>query len=81
MSKSSQSKWNSFLESIANNFIGIIISLLGQFLIFPLEGLRVSLGANIRILLFFTILSIVRSYFVRRFFNWLHVKEKDATVL
>lgn len=67
-----QTRFQSMLESIANVLIGYLVALGAQMLVFPLVGLDVSLGQNLLIGLFFTAVSIVRSYCVRRLFNRLH---------
>ena len=59
----------SFVESCANVAIGYGVALLSQLAIFPLFGIKVSLAENLLIGLFFTIISIARSYVVRRLFN------------
>jgi hypothetical protein len=41
----------------------------------PWFGVNVSFYDNMQIALFFTIISMIRQYYVRRLFNWLHVKE------
>lgn len=65
-----QPKKYSFLESIANVVIGYFVALGSQILFFPLLGLEVSLQTNIKIGLIFTVVSIIRSYLIRRLFNW-----------
>lgn len=69
-----QPKSHSFLESIANVIIGFCVALLTQVVVFPLFGIEASLGQNLAIGGVFTGVSIVRSYLVRRLFNWIHVK-------
>lgn len=69
-----QKKRHSLLESVLNVAIGFGVALLTQIMVFPLFGLSVSLGQNMAIGGIFTVVSIVRSYYVRRFFNELHVK-------
>jgi hypothetical protein len=64
-----QTKKQSFLESVTNTAIGFIISLASTFVIFPLMGLHSTAGKNIVITLFFTLVSILRGYVIRRFFN------------
>lgn len=61
-------KW-SLIESISNIAIGYFVALASQLIIFPVFGMRVSIGDNILIGIWFTIISIVRSYTVRRLFN------------
>lgn len=64
-----QSKRMSFVESWANVAIGFGINFIGQFIIYPLVGLEVHIGQNLEIGAFFTVVSVVRSYCIRRFFN------------
>lgn len=65
----SQSRAMSFVESCANVAIGYGVAILSQIAIFPLFGIKVSLSQNLLIGAFFTVISIVRSYCVRRLFN------------
>jgi hypothetical protein len=64
-----QTKKQSFVEALSNTFIGFSISYLSTFLIFPLMGFNSSYKQNLIITIYFTIVSILRSYAVRRFFN------------
>ena len=68
----SQSKFHSFLESVANVAIGYGVALVSQILVFPLFGITIPLRENLMIGAIFTVVSIVRSYSVRRLFNWWH---------
>lgn len=64
-----QSKKQSLKEAITNTTVGFGISYLSTFAIFPWLGLRTSAATNMVITLYFTIISIVRSYALRRWFN------------
>ena len=64
-----QTKYQSLIESLTNILIGYLTALLSQVLIFPLFDIYVSLQDNLLIGLYFTIISLVRSYLVRRYFN------------
>jgi len=64
-----QTKKQSFLESLTNVAIGYFISLISLFLIFPILGIQSSTEKNLIITLYFTLISIARSYILRRFFN------------
>jgi hypothetical protein len=64
-----QLKRHSLLESMVNVAVGYGVALLSQIIIFPLFGLNVSLRDNVLIGVFFTIISIIRSYLLRRLFN------------
>ena len=64
-------KW-SLVESISNVLVGFGVAILGQIIIFPWFGMQVRLTDNLKIGGIFTVVSIMRSYGVRRMFNWMH---------
>jgi len=64
-----QTKLESLLESGVNIIIGYLIALASQILIFPLYGIQITLSTNLWIGLWFTLVSLVRSYLLRRYFN------------
>ena len=65
----SQSRKHSAFESVANIIAGCLIAYAGQCLIFPLLNIPVSTVQNLKIMAFFTVVSLVRSYALRRLFN------------
>ncbi len=64
-----QSQKQSFIESIINVLFGLIISIAATFVIFPLVGIKSTPTQNIMSNLGFTIVSILRQYLIRRYFN------------
>jgi len=64
-----QSKKYSFLESITNVVVGLIISFLIQLIIYPLLNIEVSLNQNLFITMVFFLASFFRGYVIRRIFN------------
>ena len=64
-----QSKLQSLIESFTNILIGYLTALFSQILIFPIFDIYVSFQDNLLIGLYFTIISLIRSYLVRRYFN------------
>lgn len=64
-----QTKKHSIIESISNVAIGYFVALFSQIIIFPFFDIHVSLKSNIKIGLWFTAISILRSYILRRFFT------------
>ena len=64
-----QSKTHSFIESITNIAIGYGVAVMSQMLIFPMFNIHASLSDNFLIGLWFTGISLVRSYTVRRYFT------------
>lgn len=69
-----QSKLGSAVEAIANVVVGIIVSLISQLVIFGAYGIHISLVENMQMVGYFTLISLVRSYLLRRLFNRLHAK-------
>jgi len=65
----SQSRAQSMIESAANVVIGYMVALGSQLVVFPMFGVHLPLHDNLLIGLWFTAISLVRSYFVRRWFN------------
>lgn len=75
-----QSRRMSMVESMANVAIGYSIAVLAQVLVFPLFGLHASLADNLAIGAIFTVVSIVRSYCLRRMFERLRVRGSSHDV-
>ena len=67
-----QTRTQSLIESCANIAIGYLVALVSQWLVFPMFGIRVSVAENIQIGLWFTAISLVRSYALRRWFAFRH---------
>lgn len=64
-----QKKSHSFAEAIFNIAIGFFISMAANMIVLPWFGFKVSLSSAFNIGVIFTIISIVRSYILRRLFN------------
>jgi hypothetical protein len=64
-----QSRLHSLNESILNVVVGYFISMAAQLVIFPLYDIHISMDDNLKIGLWFTVVSIIRSYYIRRWFN------------
>jgi hypothetical protein len=67
-----QSPKHSFIEALVQNVVGYFMALLTQILIFPLFGYHMPLSQNAELGLIFTVVSIARSYVIRRLFNRRH---------
>jgi hypothetical protein len=70
----SQSRTMSLMESIANVSIGYGVAVAAQIAVFPLFGLRTSLTENLTMGAIFTVVSIARSYCLRRVFERIRVR-------
>ncbi|MDZ4341702.1 MAG: hypothetical protein U1E51_04605 [Candidatus Binatia bacterium] len=68
-----QTRLGSFIEAWVNVAIGFGINFAGNLLILPLFGFDVRAGQALGIGFLFTLVSVARSYAIRRWFNgWLH---------
>jgi hypothetical protein len=75
-----QSKKHSLIESITNIIIGYAVAIIGQLIIFPILEKDFSAGDNIITGIFFTVLSLVRSYILRRIFTRRTEKIKSTSL-
>ena len=70
-----QSRLMSLVESLANVLVGYGVAVATQMAVFSLFGLAVTVTENLLIGLIFTVMSIVRSYALRRGFEALRVRQ------
>jgi hypothetical protein len=66
----SQSKLSSFFESCLNVAVGWLVGLVANLVVLPWFGYFVTFGDAAGISVVYTIISLVRSYAIRRWFNW-----------
>ncbi|WP_413877119.1 hypothetical protein [Albidovulum sp.] len=64
-----QSRAMSLIESLANVAVGYGVAVVTQILIFPIFGLHTTLAQNLKMGAVFTVVSIARSYVLRRLFE------------
>jgi hypothetical protein len=64
-----QTRLGSLIESWANVAIGFAINWTANMLIFPLFGFNITAGQAFHVGIIFTVISVVRSYALRRVFN------------
>lgn len=69
----SQTKRGSAIEAVANVAVGYGVAVATQVAVFPLFGLHARLSDNLAIGGVFTVVSLVRSYVLRRAFNRLRL--------
>ena len=67
-----QTRKQSLIETATSVLIGYLVALASQMAIFPIFGIYVPFSDNLLIGLWFTAVSIVRGYAVRRYFNKKH---------
>jgi len=72
-----QHKYDSILEAITNQVVGFVLAIATYMLIInPLFGLHSSAAESFAITSIFTVMSILRGYFIRRFFNGKSIYER-----
>jgi hypothetical protein len=64
-----QTRLGSFIEACFNVLIGFGINFTANLLILPAFGFAITLADNFLIGILYTVISVVRSYAVRRWFN------------
>lgn len=64
-----QTRLGSLIEAFMNVLIGFSINFCANLIILPLWGFTPSLAENFQIGLLYTVVSIARSYVIRRWFN------------
>lgn len=63
-----QSRWMSLVEAVTNVVVGYGLAVMTQIVVFPLFGLHASVKDNLLIGGAFTVMSLIRSYTLRRLF-------------
>ncbi|MFP7572343.1 hypothetical protein [Marivita sp. S2033] len=72
-----QSRAMSLVESVANVIVGYGVAVATQILVFPIFGLHTTLAQNLTMGAIFTIVSIGRSFALRRLFEAIRVKARS----
>lgn len=70
-------RW-SVIETIASTVIGFVVSFISNIFILPLVGLQATMGQSFWMVVFFTIVSLIRGFFVRRLFNRVHIWQSNS---
>ncbi len=69
-----QSRLMSLVESVANVIVGYGVAVMTQILIFPIFGRHTTLAQNLKMGAIFTIVSIARSFALRRVFEAIRMR-------
>ena len=64
-----QTRLGSLIEAFMNVAIGFAINFVANMLILPLVGFHITPGQNLFIGVLYTVISVARSYVIRRWFN------------
>ena len=70
-----QTRAQSLAEVICSTVFAMALSVALGMIVYPLFGHRFSAADNVWITAIFTVVSIIRSYWTRRLFNYLHGKQ------
>jgi hypothetical protein len=69
-----QSRAMSLVEAVTNVVVGYGVAVVTQILFFPIFGLHTTLTQNLKMGPVFTVVSIGRSYALRRFFEAIRMR-------
>lgn len=64
-----QSKKESFIETLTSVFVGWLIGVILNMLVLPLFDYDITVIDSLWVSLIFTVVSVIRGYIIRRFFN------------
>lgn len=64
-----QSKKESFIETLTSVFVGWLIGVILNMLVLPLFDYNITVIDSLWVSLIFTVVSVIRGYVIRRFFN------------
>lgn len=64
-----QTRLGSFIEAWVNVFIGFWINFFANLVILPAFGFQITISENFQIGVLYTVISVARSYAIRRWFN------------
>lgn len=73
--KAGQIRRHSALETAINVAVGLVISYCLTATVLPAFGHQITPSQNVWITTIFTVASVLRSYALRRVFNWIHTKD------
>lgn len=77
----SQSKRNSFIEAVVNTFIGFMTTLIVSPFIYWVCDVKISYPKMTWVTVAFTIVSVIRNYIIRRWFNKSKKEEEVQTLI
>jgi hypothetical protein len=69
-----QSKTFAAIETFVNVLVGWVIAMLLNGSVFPMFGINIPMDVNLKVSVIFTIVAIIRGYSLRRFFNYLAMR-------
>ena len=73
-----QSRAMSLVEAVTNVIVGYGVAVVTQILLFPVFGLQTTLAQNLKMGAVFTVVSIIRSFALRRLFERIRVASRSG---
>lgn len=70
-----QTRLFSLIETFSNIFIGWVIAIITQIIIFPIFNINIPLKENLQISAIFIGVAIIRGYTLRRVFNYFVIRK------
>ena len=64
-----QSKKQSLIETLTSVFLGWLVGVILNLTVLPLFDYNITVTDSLLVSLIFTVVSVIRSYIIRRFFN------------
>ena len=74
--KSGQTQRMSLIESLIGIVVGYVLTVVGQFYLFPLFGIALPLIDTLLISLIIVLIAFMKNYGVRRFFNYINMRQQ-----
>ena len=76
-----QTKLGSFVEALANTLVGLVFAFVAQAAMFALSGIQATATQNLIVVIGMTVVSVVRTYIIRRLFNGAWATNVKSTLL
>ena len=73
-----QTRTMSLIEAFTNVIVGYGVAVITQILIFPIFGLHTTLAQNLKMGAVFTVVSIARSFALRRVFEAIRIRNSSG---
>ena len=71
-----QTRLMSLIEAVTNVIVGYGVAVVAQILVFPVFGLHTTLAQNLKMGAIFTVVSIARSFALRRVFEAIRIRAR-----
>lgn len=76
-----QTKLGSFVEALVNTLVGLVFAFAAQSVMFAVSGIHATATQNLIVVIGMTVVSVVRTYIIRRVFNGAWATNVKSTLL